>query len=131
MKKIFLILAITLTLCDHSSAQGFQDKRFSASYELGASFLGRISIWDRFILFRHTADVNYALSKRFTVGLGINHAKKTLPAGTEIGRLSVSSFISFNSGFNKFFHAAQVNDLSFSLNIKYFANARTGKILGF
>lgn len=136
MKKTLLLITITLTLFEQAIAQGFQGKRFSTSYEIGTSFLGRISVWDQYLLFRHSADINYALSKRFTVGFGVNHAKKTLPAGSPIWGLATTSRIVLLQSINGNFHAAQVNDLTFSLNIKYYAKnngsyAPLGSYIGF
>jgi hypothetical protein len=127
MKKTFIIATLLLACFGKLEAQGFQNKRFSASYELGTSFLGRITVWDRYLLFRHTADINYALSKRFTVGLGVNHAKKTLPAGSEIWGLATTNRIVGLDYMDGNFHHAQVNDLTFSLNLKYYARKNGSK----
>lgn len=121
MKKSLIILFIIFTSVNKSEAQGLLGKRFSSSYEFGSSFLGRIEHWDKYLLFRHTIDINYALSKRFTFGLGINHAKKTLPHGTPILALTNTNGWFGTQKMSGNFHGAQINDFTFSATVKYFA----------
>ena len=121
MKRTLLIILL-LAGVESLNAQGFQEKRFSASYEIGPSFLGRNFLWDRFIVLRNSLEVHYALSKRFTVGLGVNYARKNLPDSTAFLSLTSKEFGFQESQFlTGYFEKALVSDFTISLRLRYYA----------
>lgn len=130
MKKVLLIL-LFVAAADSLNAQGFQDKRFSASYEIGPSFLGRFLIWDQFILLRNSLEIHYALSKRFTIGVGVNYARKNLPDSLSIISLTRKPNFEFDVEDlplqNGVFTQALVSDLTISIRLRYYAR-KSGSI---
>jgi hypothetical protein len=123
MKRNALILLLFIAFCPIAFSQGYKDKRFSASYELGYSMLGRFLTWDRFVLSRHTLDASYTLSKRFSVGARFNYAKKTLPADIIAGTLGQRDFFNTFGQVNGTFKNAMIEDITFGISIRYFAKS--------
>jgi len=123
MKRRILFLLVLIVSIPQAYAQGYKDKRFSASYELGYSMLGRILTWDIHILSRHTFDASYTLSKRFSVGARFNYAKKTLPADIAAGTLGQRDFFNTFGSINGTFKNAMIEDVTFGISLRYFAKS--------
>lgn len=123
-KVFFLFIFLGLSCANVSLSQGYKDKRFSTSYEYGYSMLGRFFTFDRFVLSRHTLDASYTLSRRLSVGLRFNYAKKTLPADILVGTLGNDKIFTLYGGTNDgTFRSAMIEDLSFGISLRYFAKS--------
>lgn len=122
MKKLLLCILL-LAAVNSLEAQGFQDKRFSASYELGPSFLGRQVLYDRIILLRNSLEMHYALNKRFTVGVGLNFTRRDIDSAV-IGFMGLTSK---EFGFrpstlpHAYTTATIISDLTLSIRLRYYA----------
>jgi long-subunit fatty acid transport protein len=122
MKKLLLCI-LSLASINFILAQGFQNKRFSASYELGPSFLGRHFIYDRIILLRNSLEIYYALNKRFTVGVGLNFIRRDIDTATIASMALTSKAFGFNPNTlnHTFSTSTIVSDFTLSIGFRYFA----------
>jgi hypothetical protein len=120
---ILLLLSATFTL----SAQGYKGKRFAASYEVGPSFLGRFMIYDRIIVLRNSLEVNYAINKRLTLGLGVNYLRRNLPDSLPILSVASKGFGNTeNIIVNGYLTEGRLSDITLSFRMKYFARKNGG-----